>query len=58
MCYTYSLAYAEMRLILAKLVFNFDMSLADDSRGWLRDQKAYTVWDKPALNIHMKPVVK
>lgn len=55
-CIGRNLAYAEMRLILAKLVFNFDMSLADDSRGWLTHQKAYTVWDKPPLNIHLKPV--
>lgn len=47
-----------MRLILAKIVFNFDMTLADDSRGWLEDQKAYTVWEKPALNVHLKPVAR
>ncbi|KAI8633029.1 putative cytochrome P450 monooxygenase [Xylariaceae sp. FL1651] len=56
-CIGRNLAYAEMRLILAKIVFNFDMSLADDSRHWLRGQRAYTVWDKPALNVHLKPVV-
>ncbi|KAI1115913.1 cytochrome P450 [Nemania sp. NC0429] len=57
-CVGRNLAYAEMRLILAKIVFNFDMSLADDSRDWLKDQKAYTVWEKPPLNIHLKPVVR
>ncbi|KAI1166340.1 cytochrome P450 [Nemania serpens] len=57
-CIGRNLAYAEMRLVLAKLVFNFDLSLADDSREWLKDQKAFTVWDKPALNIHLKPVVR
>ncbi|KAF2971803.1 hypothetical protein GQX73_g1680 [Xylaria multiplex] len=57
-CIGRNLAYAEMRLILAKLVYNFDMSLAEDSRHWLRGQKAYTVWDKPALNVNMKPVVR
>ncbi|KAI0490527.1 putative cytochrome P450 monooxygenase [Xylaria cf. heliscus] len=55
-CIGRNLAYAEMRLILAKIVFNFDMTLADDSRGWLEDQRAYTVWEKPALNVHLKPV--
>ncbi|TGJ85791.1 hypothetical protein E0Z10_g3011 [Xylaria hypoxylon] len=57
-CIGRNLAYAEMRLILAKLVYNFDMSLAEDSRNWLRGQKAYTVWDKPALNVYLKPVVR
>ncbi|KAL7626122.1 hypothetical protein AAE478_002892 [Parahypoxylon ruwenzoriense] len=55
-CIGKNLAYAEMRLILAKIVYNFDMTIADDSRGWLTDQKAYIVWDKPPLNIYMTPV--
>jgi hypothetical protein len=53
-----SLAYAEMRLILAKLIFNFDMKIADDSLGWLHGQKGYTVWEKPALNVYMTPVAR
>ncbi|KAF2969310.1 hypothetical protein GQX73_g4253 [Xylaria multiplex] len=53
-CIGRNLAYAEMRLILAKLIFNFDLTLADDSRDWLVGQKAYTVWDKPALNVYLK----
>ncbi|KAJ2984481.1 hypothetical protein NUW58_g6035 [Xylaria curta] len=57
-CIGKNLAYAEMRLILAKIVYNFDMTLADDSRGWLDDQRAYIVWEKPALNVHLKPVVR
>ncbi|KAI1365840.1 cytochrome P450 [Xylaria arbuscula] len=57
-CIGRNLAYAEMRLILAKLVYNFDMSLAEDSREWLKGQKAYTIWDKPPLNVVMKPVVR
>jgi hypothetical protein len=50
-----SLAYAEMRLILAKIIFHFDMRIADDSKGWLETQKAYVVWDKPALNAYLTP---
>ncbi|KAI1153499.1 cytochrome P450 [Nemania diffusa] len=55
-CIGRNLAYAEMRLILARLIYNFDMSLADESRDWLEGQKAFNVWDKPALYVHMKPV--
>jgi hypothetical protein len=47
-----------MRLILAKIIFNFDMRLAEDSRDWLRTQKAYALWDKPPLNVYLKPVVR
>ncbi|KAI9155119.1 Cytochrome P450 monooxygenase 1 [Paramyrothecium foliicola] len=57
-CIGNNLAYAEMRLILAKIVFNFDMRLANDSSEWMSSQKAFTLWDKPALNIHMIPVQK
>ncbi|KAI4861513.1 putative cytochrome P450 [Hypoxylon rubiginosum] len=55
-CIGRNLAYAETRLILARLVYNFDMSLAADSDHWLHNQKAYIVWDKPPLNVHLKPV--
>ncbi|KAI1753600.1 cytochrome P450 [Xylaria castorea] len=57
-CIGRNLAYAEMRLILAKIVYNFDMTLADDSRDWLDDQRAFVVWEKPALNVHLKPVAR
>ncbi len=52
------LAYAEMRLILARMVWNFDMTLAEDSQGFLKRQKAYFVWKKPALNVYLRPVVR
>ncbi|KAI0459980.1 cytochrome P450, partial [Xylaria acuta] len=55
-CIGRNLAYAEMRLILAKIVYNFDMTLADDSRDWLDGQRAFVIWEKPALNVHLKPV--
>lgn len=49
-----SLAYAEMRLILAKLLYNFDMELADKDVNWM-DQKAYFLWDKPPLGVYFTP---
>ncbi|XXH04551.1 hypothetical protein Hte_010968 [Hypoxylon texense] len=55
-CLGKNLAYAEMRLILAKIIFNFDMTLSSECENWLRDQKAYVVWDKPPLNVYMTPV--
>ncbi|KAI1262386.1 putative cytochrome P450 [Xylariaceae sp. FL1019] len=53
-CIGRNLAYAEMRLILARLIYNFDMEIADDSRFWLKDQKAYVGWHKPKLDVHMR----
>ncbi|KAI2629509.1 cytochrome P450 ClCP1 [Hypoxylon sp. NC1633] len=57
-CIGRNLAYAEMRLILARIVYNFDMSIDDSSRKWMDGQKAYNLWDKPALNIFLKPVAR
>lgn len=54
---TTSLGFAEMRLILARLLYSFDMKLAEDSKGWLDDQKIYLFWRKNALNVHLTPRV-
>jgi hypothetical protein len=50
-----SLAYAEMRLILAQLMYNFDMQLADEDLNWL-DHKQFFLNIKPALPVYLTPV--
>lgn len=49
-----SLAYTEMRLIMARVIFNFDMKLADESTDengeWLK-QNMYNLWAKGPLNV-------
>ena len=50
-----SLAYAEMRLILARVVFNFDMKIAEESRNWI-DQKVWNLWKKGSLMAYLTPV--
>lgn len=52
----YSLAYATMRLALARLVYDFDMSLAEESDGWFEKQRSYLLWDRAELNVYFKPV--
>jgi hypothetical protein len=44
-----------MRLILARVIFNFDMKLAEESRNWA-DQKIWNLWKKGPLNVYLKPV--
>ncbi|PNS21136.1 Isotrichodermin C-15 hydroxylase [Sphaceloma murrayae] len=53
-CLGRNLAYAEMRVIIAKLFYNFDMELDASSKNWI-DQEIYTMWVKPPLNVNMKP---
>lgn len=56
-CIGKNLAYAEMRLIVARIIFNFDLTLDPECRDWIDGQKAYVIWHKPPLNIHFKPRV-
>ncbi|KAG9190207.1 averantin hydroxylase [Alternaria panax] len=55
-CLGKNLAYAEMRLILAKVLFAFDLELVEKERDWMSEQKVFTLWDKGALMIKVKPI--
>lgn len=57
-CIGRNLAYAEMRLIMARVLYNFDIALAERSRDWMDKQEAYSLWLKPSLWIKMAPRVK
>ena len=41
-----------MRIILARMIFNFDMELTEPEKDWL-DQDSFVLWDKPALNVKL-----
>ena len=43
-----------MNLILVRVLFNFDLTLAEDSKGWMDNQKVFTLWMKPALNVYFR----
>ena len=53
MSFQNSLAYAEMRLILAKMVWNFDMELL--TKGDWADQKVYILYQKTPLRVKLTP---
>ncbi|KAF2735421.1 cytochrome P450 monooxygenase-like protein [Polyplosphaeria fusca] len=55
-CLGKNLAYAEMRLILAKVLFNFDLELVDKKTDWMANQKVFALWEKPSLMLHLHPV--
>ncbi|KAL1840908.1 hypothetical protein VTJ49DRAFT_7650 [Mycothermus thermophilus] len=57
-CLGRNLANAEMRLILAKLLWHFDLELQPESRGWRDKQKIFVLWDKDELNVKLTPVVR
>lgn len=53
-CLGRNLAYAEMRLILAKMVWSFDFALAPEGEGWMKRCKYYLAWAKPELMVQLK----
>ncbi|KAF2129142.1 cytochrome P450 [Dothidotthia symphoricarpi CBS 119687] len=55
-CIAMNLAYAEMRYILARYLWHFDIDITEKSKTWMDNQKAYLVWDKPGLFLRLTPV--
>jgi cytochrome P450 len=54
-CIGQNMALHEMRLIIAKVLFNFDLELCDESRGW-DQQRLFILWEKKELWCRLKPV--
>ncbi|KAE8390154.1 cytochrome P450 [Aspergillus alliaceus] len=53
-CLGKNLAWVEMRVILAHLLWHYNVEeLMPDSTNWIEQQKIYTFWEKPGLNIRI-----
>ncbi|TGJ84279.1 hypothetical protein E0Z10_g4495 [Xylaria hypoxylon] len=52
-CIGQNLAMHEMRSILAKVLWNFDLKLDESSKNW-HHQKILALWVKPPLQVHIK----
>ncbi|KAF2994265.1 hypothetical protein E8E13_002216 [Curvularia kusanoi] len=55
-CLGKNLAYAEMRLILAKVLWHFDIKLVHPEKEWMKGQKVFALWDKGSLDVKLIPV--
>lgn len=54
-CIGKNLAYAEMRLVAARVLLRFDLELdLSTKETWLEDQRIQNVWIKDPLFIHLK----
>jgi len=42
-----------MKLILARMLWNFDFERSPRAEGWLQ-QKSYIIWERPPLWIKVK----
>lgn len=49
---TASLAYYEMRVILARFLYNFDLELCSRNENWIQ-QKCWMIWEKGPLKIRI-----
>lgn len=47
----------ETKTCIAKLVYNFDMELMEDSKDWNK-QKVYLLYEKRPLNVKLTEVTK
>jgi len=57
-CIGINLAYMEMRIILATLLFNFDLELISKNVDWVRDSRMNFLWTKPELMVRVIPLNK
>lgn len=56
-CIGKNLANSEMRLVLARILWNFDITLLPESANWI-DQKVYRVWVKGHLMCTLVPAAR
>ncbi|KAF2205995.1 cytochrome P450 monooxygenase-like protein [Delitschia confertaspora ATCC 74209] len=54
-CLGKNMAYHELRLIIAKVLYNFDLELCLEGSNWL-DQPVYILWEKKPLMVKLRPV--
>jgi hypothetical protein len=48
-----SMAYHEMRLIITRVLWNFDLKLRKESENWA-DQRVFSIWHKGPLMVEVK----
>lgn len=49
------MAYHEIRLLAAKMLFNFDLELCEEGRDWT-EQKVFVLWEKKPLMCRLRTV--
>ncbi|USP73808.1 cytochrome p450 protein [Curvularia clavata] len=54
-CLGKNMAYHEMRLIAANVLYHFDIELCPESEDWI-DQRTYILWQKKPLICKLRPV--
>lgn len=55
-CLGINLAYMEMRVVLARMIWEFDWELVTKDLVWERDSKLHVLWKKPELRVKFTSV--
>ncbi|KAF8459864.1 cytochrome P450, partial [Kalaharituber pfeilii] len=53
-CIGINLAYLEIRVIIAKLIYCYDFDFVRPDLDWEKESKSWTLWWKPELNVYVK----
>ncbi|KAK1585976.1 cytochrome P450 [Colletotrichum navitas] len=54
-CIGKNLANAEMRLIMARLIWNFEIRPTEDIHKWYQESEVYMLWDKGPMKVYLTP---
>ncbi|KAK1992908.1 cytochrome P450 [Colletotrichum falcatum] len=54
-CIGKNLANAEMRLILARMIWNFEIRPAEDTHKWNEESEVHLLWEKGPVNVKLTP---
>ncbi|KAJ3519244.1 hypothetical protein NM208_g14199 [Fusarium decemcellulare] len=54
-CIGKNLAYAELRMVVSRLLWTFDLEIVEGQEDWVSRQRTFTVHDKGPLMIRLKP---
>ena len=52
-----SIAYMEMRVLMAKFLYNFTFELAYPDDDWVSTKRAYGAWNNSGLKLRLKKIV-
>ena len=44
----------EMRILMAKFLYNFDFELAEPNEDWMSKKRAYGAWNNSGLKLRLK----
>ncbi|KAH8197034.1 hypothetical protein TruAng_008785 [Truncatella angustata] len=57
-CLGKNLAYSEMRLVITRMLWNFDLELMPGQNDWVSRQRVFIVYNKGPLMIRLSPAGK